>query len=368
MTQVDPSAALAIGLYSSSLPQSHRKPPGVDVFVDRLGEQLARRGHRVVMFTYSPPVANRSYEHRGFEPRSTATTRLRRMLVAPMRLNALDTSGLDVLHLHGDDWFYVRRQVATVRTLHGSAYYEARYATRTRRRVSQYVTYGLEMLAERLATASYGVNPSPGPGAGRTGHLPLAVDLPAVDSLERPGPPLVLFVGTWAGRKRGQLLHETFLRDILPQVPDASLVMVCDHCDPGPSVRWIARPTDEELAGLYRSAWVFCMPSTYEGFGLPYLEAMAQGTPVVATTNPGSRFVLDGGRFGLIAAEHELGSEIAKLLLDGDIRSKLATRGLERARQFGWEALLGQHERAYREAIRAFRSGRRSGADQLSPT
>ena len=246
---------------------------------------------------------------------------------------------------------------------HGSAFYEARFATRTRRRVSQYVTYGLELLADRLATGSYGVNPTRGPGAGRTGHLPLAVDLPAVDSLERSNPPLVLFVGTWAGRKRGKLLHETFVRDVLPQVPDARLVMVSDHCEPGPRVRWVARPTDEELVELYRSAWVFCMPSTYEGFGIPYLEAMAQGTPVVSTSNPGSLFVLDGGRCGLITADHELGREIAKLLLDGDSRDVLARRGLERARRFGWEALLDQHERAYREAITAFRSGRRSGID-----
>jgi phosphatidylinositol alpha-mannosyltransferase len=358
MTQSVRTAPLAIGLYTSSLPQSHRKPPGVDVFVDRLGEQLARRGHRVVMFTYSPPSASRSYEHRVLEPESTATSRLRRMLVAPARLNTLDTSGLDVLHLHGDDWFYVHRRVPTVRTLHGSAFYEAQFATRTRRRVSQYLTYGLELVADRLATGSYGVNPGPGPGAGRTGHLPLAVDLPAVESVERSGPPVVLFVGTWEGRKRGKLLHETFLRDVRSQVPDAQLVMVSDHCEPGLGVRWVARPTDEELTELYRSAWVFCMPSTYEGFGLPYLEAMAHGTPVVATTNPGSLFVLDRGRFGLMTAERELGHEIAKLLVDGDRRSDLATRGVERARRFGWGALLDQHECAYREAMATFRSGR----------
>jgi phosphatidyl-myo-inositol alpha-mannosyltransferase len=359
MTNQSGSNSLAVGLYTSSLPQSHRKPPGVDVFVDRLGERLARRGHRVVMFTYSPPEANRTYEHRVLKPPSTATSRVRRMFVAPVRLNAVDTSGLDVMHLHGDDWFYVRRRVPTVRTLHGSAFYEARYATRTRRRVSQYLTYGLEVLAGRLATGSYGVNPSPGPGAGRTGHLPLAVDMPAVRSVERPPPPVVLFVGTWAGRKRGQLLHETFIRDVLPRVPEARLVMVSDHCEPGPGVHWIARPTDEELAILYRSAWVFCLPSSYEGFGIPYIEAMAQGTPVVATSNPGSRFVLDGGQYGVLSGERGLGEAIATLLLDDEARSAWASRALERVAEFGWEALLDQHERAYRRAMTAFRAGRR---------
>ena len=373
MTQPDRSEPLRIGLFTSSLPQSHRKPPGVDVFVYLLGEQLARRGHHVVMFTYSPPAAVRGYVLHALEPASTATSRLRRMVLAPMRLNSLDTSGLDVLHLHGDDWFYVRRRVATVRTLYGSALYEARYATRARRRVGQYLTHGLELLAARLATRCYGI--SPDQHAHRTaGHLPLAVELPQMKSFERSGPPVVLFVGTWAGRKRGRLLHETFLREVLPQVPDARLVMVSDHCEPAPGVQWVARPTDEELAELYRSAWVFCMPSSYEGFGLPYLEAMAHGTPVVAASNPGSRFVLDGGRCGVIVNDERLGGQITELLRNNGARIALAQAGRHRAAAFGWEELIDRHERVYRETIAAFRSSpagpaaaaRRSGAGRAA--
>ena len=50
---------LRIGVYTSSLQSSHRKPPGVDVFVDRLAEHLARRGHEVTVFTYTPATARR---------------------------------------------------------------------------------------------------------------------------------------------------------------------------------------------------------------------------------------------------------------------------------------------------------------------
>lgn len=349
---------LRIGIYTSSLPQSHAKPPGVDVFVDRLGERLARRGHHVEMLTYSPPGEPRSYHLRELRPGSTATSRLQRLAVAPLRLNALDTSPLDVLHLHGDDWFYVRRAVPTVRTLHGSAFYEARHATSARRRTVQYLTYGLERLSARLATRSYGVNPDPGPGSGRAGHLPLAVDLPADWRAERAGPPLVLFVGTWDGRKRGRLLHEAFVREVRPRHPDARLVMVSDRCEPGPGVEWVARPTDDELTRLYRAAWVFCMPSSYEGFGLPYLEAMAQGTPVLAADNPGARFVLGSGRHGLIADDARLGSELAALIADAPRRAELAHAGRRRAAEFSWDALLDQHERAYREAIAAFTAPR----------
>src|SRR5262249_19792519 len=151
----------------------------------------------------------------------------------------LDVTRLDVLHLHGDDWFFLRRTVPTVRTLHGSAFYEARHATSARRRAVQYVTYGLEHLAAGLATGSYGVNPDPGPGPGRTGPLPLAAALPAAWSPGRGGPPLILFVGTWEGRKRGRLLHESFLREVRTVHPDARLVMVSDRCEPARGVVWI---------------------------------------------------------------------------------------------------------------------------------
>jgi glycosyltransferase involved in cell wall biosynthesis len=350
----NPCRALRIGFFTSSLPRLDRKPCGVDVHVDRLAEQLVRRGHDVTMFTYSPSPPGRSYGMQPLVPASTATSRLRRMLIAPLQLNALDTSALDVLHLHGDDWFYVRRRLPTVRTFYGSGLYEARHATRPRRRAAQSAAYALEVLASRLATRSYGIIPGDGPGYGTVGHLPLAVDLPEAVTYRRTGPPTVLFVGTWLGRKRGQLLHEAFLRAVRPHIPDARLVMVSDHCEVGPGVEWVPRPSDHELAELYRSAWVFCLPSSYEGFGLPYVEAMGHGTPVLASSNQGSRFVLDAGRYGRIASDEELGREITALLLDERTRTAMAKAGRRRAEEFCWEDVIDRHERAYREAIAGF--------------
>jgi phosphatidyl-myo-inositol alpha-mannosyltransferase len=347
-----------IGLYTSTLPQADRKPGGADVYVDRLAERLARRGHQVKMFTYTEPVGSRSYELQQLEPMASVNSRVRRMLVAPARLNALDTSGLDVLHLHGDDWFYLRRRLPTVRTFHGSALYEARHAQRSVRRLSQYATYALELSASRQATSAYGVNPRVGPAYKMSGCLPLSIDLPPAPRFDRDGPPTVLFVGTWDGRKRGWLLHREFLARTLPRVPGARLVMVSDRCEPGPGVEWLERPSDEELVELYRSATLLCLPSSYEGFGLPYLEAMCQGTPVISTDNPGARYVLAGGRFGPLVPDGALGDRIADLLLDEEARLSLAHAGRQRAEQFSWDHGLDHHERAYRAAIERFRSGR----------
>ncbi|MEI5579328.1 glycosyltransferase, partial [Streptomyces brasiliscabiei] len=84
-----------------------------------------------------------------------------------------------------------------------------------------------------------------------------------------------------------------FQREVLPHIPDARLEMVCRDAppDPGPGVEVLGALNDEELVAAYQRAWVFCLPSDYEGFGIPYAEAMACGVPVVATENPGARYV-----------------------------------------------------------------------------
>jgi hypothetical protein len=85
---------------------------------------------------------------------------------------------------------------------------------------------------------------------------------------------------------------------------------------------------------------------------------MTHGTAVVATANPGARFVLGEGRYGVLATATELGERIADLLTDPSTRAKLAREGRERAAEFGWSQVLDRHERAYRGAIGEFNSGR----------
>jgi phosphatidylinositol alpha-mannosyltransferase len=305
----------------------------------------------VTVFSYSSAPAACAYRSVRLSPASYAHDKLARLTLVPLALNHLETSGLDVLHLHGDDWFFTARRLPTVRTFHGSALHEARTATGTKRRLGQAVTFGLEILASRLATASYMGAPEQGRAYRPAGVLPYAVDLPPEADATRRGAPLVLFVGTWGGRKRGRLLYEAFQREVLRKVPNAELHMVSDECPQGPNVTWWDRPDKAQLDELYRRAWVFCLPSSYEGFGLPYVEAMAAGTPVVTTSNPGAEYVLDGGRFGLIVGEDRLGPQLAELLTSEALRSRFASAGRERVQAFSWEAATDAHVQAYQEAI-----------------
>ena len=98
---------------------------------------------------------------------------------------------------------------------------------------------------------------------------------------------------------------------------------------------------------MYRRAWVFCLASSYEGFGVPYIEAMASGTPVVATPNVGACEVLGDGKFGVIVEPAKLGAALLRLLCDSDERERLRRVGLERARDFDWNRIAGQYERIY---------------------
>jgi phosphatidylinositol alpha-mannosyltransferase len=342
-----------IAFYSTSMPEPHRKPGGVDVHVERLAERLVARGHRLDLYTYSPPNPDAGYQHVQLQPVGLRYHKLGRIAVVPALLNRLRPAA-DVLHIHGDDWFFVRRRLPTVRTFYGSALWEARTAARLRRKLVSRLIFGGEVLASRLATASYDIAPGSGRAFRTRGTLPPAVEVTDMKAL-RAERPTILFIGTWMGRKRGWLLAEAFTRDVLPLLPAARLVMVSDHAEPQPGIEHVVRPSNEELSRLMHEAWVMCLPSTYEGFGIPYAEALAAGTAVLATPNHGADYVLDGGRAGLITSDEQLGSALCQLLTNQELRERYAQAGSERVREFSWDRVLDLHEQAYEEARARYR-------------
>ncbi len=323
---------------------------GVGYQVHALATGLARRGHDVTVFSGCPPVDGAEYTTVQVPaPRSLRT------FAFAWSVRRLDLSGFDVLHAHGDDyWLWRRRVPAHVRTMHGSCFAEAVRIPGLKEK-ARMVALGLgETLATFVADRTVLVSPQ----TRRWMPWVRAVVPNGVDErVFRPrGPraaaPTILFVGTYENRKRGRLLMEVFADEVRPQVPDAELVMVCSDAPAAAAVRVTGRVDEQELARLYASAWVFCLPSTYEGFGIPYAEAMSAGAAVVCTDNPGARYVLADGQAGRIVADDRLGTTLVALLTDAGERSRLAQRGIERSHEFAMSSVLDRYEDLYRDLLR----------------
>ena len=106
---------------------------------------------------------------------------------------------------------------------------------------------------------------------------------------------------------------------------------------------------DSQLAALYRRAWLCVSPSSYEGFGLPYIEAMACGTAVVATPNPGSREVLGDAHPACLPADEAFGQTVLELLANERARRALEVDGLARARRFSLSTMLDRYEALFED-------------------
>jgi glycosyltransferase involved in cell wall biosynthesis len=107
---------------------------------------------------------------------------------------------------------------------------------------------------------------------------------------------------------------------------------------------------DEDLPGFYNAADLFVYPSLYEGFGLPPLEAMQCGTPVITSNTSSLPEVV--GAAGITVNPYdvdELANKMYEVLTNEDLRKEMSKKGLERAKLFSWKKCAEEHLKVYEE-------------------
>ena len=343
---------MRVALLQSFLPS--RSQGGVGHFAHQFACRLSARGHAVTLFSLDPAPADATYDV--VRPSAGLTYlrgRLGRLYGFGWWLASQRYDQFDIVHALGDNHF-LRTVTPVVRTLSGCALAEAWHAPKLTTRAMQASLYPLELLGAARARASVGISRNSlqfFPWVHTV--IPQGIDR----TVFRPGgeksaAPSILSVGhRLRDRKRLYLLVEAFAKVIRPALPDAQLWLVCDDRVELAGVTCYANLPLAELAALYRRAWVFCLPSSYEGFGRPYAEAMASGTPVVATPNAGAREVLDDGRYGVLVPPPLLASTLLALLDEEPWRQHLIRAGLARAAAFDWERVVDAYEALYRRLI-----------------
>lgn len=174
----------------------------------------------------------------------------------------------------------------------------------------------------------------------------------------------ILNVGTIQPRKDFATLLRTFAR-LRPEFPDLWLVVAggrgWGYGDPfemvrkhglEDRVRLLEFAPPDAMPDLYRGAEILLFPSFYEGFGLPLLEAMASGTPVVAVDSSSIPEVV--GDAGLLSPPRDdagLAAHARSILADPARRADLARRGLDRARLFSWRKAAEETIKVYQSVL-----------------
>jgi glycosyltransferase involved in cell wall biosynthesis len=176
--------------------------------------------------------------------------------------------------------------------------------------------------------------------------------------------PFVLTVGAADPRKNLGLVQRA-MPHVLQRHPTVKLVLA----GPRPHTKQDeARPwqqtlgfvSEEELAALYRAASVLVMPSTYEGFGLPVLEAMRLGTPVICAR--ASSLPEVGGDAAAWVDPHDdtrLAATIASILSDGRVAAEMRAASLAQAARFSWDETARRTVAAFDEAVAVAARGMR---------
>ncbi|MBN1129741.1 MAG: glycosyltransferase family 4 protein [Chitinispirillaceae bacterium] len=337
-----------IAFFSKELPSD--RPNGVSVQVHRLAEALTEHGHKVTCFSFSPGPEKAAYHSVRLLPGPAG--RVFRKFTAARIFRRIDTASFDILHYHGDDYLCpgARRRV---RTFYGSARDEALHAKTPGRFCYQTLFHALEWFSCLKRGTLVAISAATKRSLPLISHLiPCGVPLDrfSPDRTRRSAHPSLLFIGDFKSRKQGDLLLRRFREAVLPAHPQATLTVVGPEAISSHNVRCLGRISEPELVAEYRKAWIYCLPSSYEGFGVPAIEAMACGCAVVAVRNAGTTEIIDHDKNGTLCTSPNLGRSLNLAIEDTALRERLVAGGLQKATHFDIRDIARQYQSLYLKA------------------
>jgi phosphatidyl-myo-inositol alpha-mannosyltransferase len=320
------ASAMNIAFFSKQLPSD--APNGVSCQVHRLANALVKKGERVTCFSFSPAPSDALYTHIKLD--YGTTNKFLKKFMPALLFHDIDPAPYDILHYHGDD-FLCKGSLKRVRTFYGTAFWEACFAKTISRFFYQAVFFIFELVSALRRGAKVGISRSTGAA------LPMIrTVIPCCVPLERYKPgikkttfPSLLFIGDLDSRKNGRFLLKTFIRDIHPLFPEAVLTVVGPQQETnGDGVRFIGQVNEDSLIGEYQTSWIYCSVSSYEGFGVPLIEAMACGVAIIALENGGSREIINHEYNGLLCIKNDFNKNLVRLLNEQTFRGFLVANAL----------------------------------------
>jgi glycosyltransferase involved in cell wall biosynthesis len=243
-----------------------------------------------------------------------------------------------------------------------------------KRAVKNYLTHSPLTLVDKLIVLSQHereVLLKLGVGGDKIVEIPNAIDpdwLNGVPPAPKPeGQLRVLYLGQFKYRKGFDILAKA-IPQVAAKLPGVRFVFaghspihadeLLKILDEGKVRHLVDLPgqvSDAEKAALFLSSDVYVLPTRYEGFGIPLIEAMAAGCPVISTNIPVIDQIIQSEQNGLLFEydnPHNLAETIIRVLEDADLRRKLAANGKIAAEKYYTPQIVAQIEAVYRELIR----------------
>ncbi|MBD3347503.1 MAG: glycosyltransferase [Chitinivibrionales bacterium] len=275
-----------------------------------------------------------------------------RKILPALKFRAVKKHTFDIIHYHGDDYLS-RGSCNRVRTFYGSSFYEAIFAAKIPRFFYHALFYLLELISCTRKGCKVGISKMtcrvlPGVMPVISCGVPLNKYCPGT---KKTAIPTLLFIGDMWSRKRGRDVIGAFNSIREDIFPEAMLTVVGPEQITGENIICKIGLSEEELIEEYRKSWVYCMTSSYEGFGVPMVEAMACGTAVVARNIAGAREIVAHNYNGLLYHKDSFRDILVRVLSDQHLRTRLVRNGLKTAAKYDIQQTAQEYLQLY-ESIR----------------